>query len=247
MSSRPGVQLARYLAQCGVAARRACDDLIKAGRVTVNGNPGLTTMRVILDQDVVAVDGREVRPEELHYYLLHKPSGYTCSAADAHAEYLALDLLQLPHQVRVFSVGRLDRESEGLLLFTNDGELAHRLLHPSYGIRKTYDVEVAGEVTAEGLAALRAGIEDDGERLVALSTEVVDQWTDGAWLRIIVAEGRKREIRRMCRFLGLTVTALRRTQFGPLVLENWRPGHYRRLTAAEVARLRQAVELPTVP
>jgi 23S rRNA pseudouridine2605 synthase len=244
MSARPGVQLARYLAQCGIAARRACDELIKAGRVTVNGQPGQPTTRVLPEQDEVALDGRPVRPEELHYYLLHKPAGYTCTAADPYAEQLAVELLHLPPDIHVNSVGRLDRESEGLLLFTNDGELAHRLLHPSYGIRKTYDVEVRGEVTAAGLDELRAGIEDEGERLRAVSTEVVDQWAGGAWLRIVVAEGRKREIRRMCRYLGLTVTALRRTHFGPLALGSWRPGHYRRLTAAELAALRQAVDLP---
>lgn len=242
--SRDGMVLARYLALAGVGSRRANEGLIRAGRVLVNGEVCAdVTRRVVPGRDRVACDGRDLDLEPKRYVLLHKPRGYTCSAADRHADKLALDLLaDVPE--RLFSVGRLDRDSEGLLLFTNDGDWANRLTHPRYGVEKTYCVTVQGRVTPEALPAMLAGIEDDGELLRATVARVRTPRPDGAVLEIRVREGRKREIRRLCERVGLRVRRLLRTGFGPLELGTFAPGTWRDLTAAEVTRLKEAANSP---
>ena len=236
--------LAHFLALAGVASRRASEDLIRSGAAAVNGQVVRdVATRVSPDTDRVACGGRELSLAPKRYYLLHKPAGYTCSAADRHAARLAIELLALPAGERVFSVGRLDRDSEGLLLFTSDGDLANGLTHPRYGVLKTYCVEVAGRVGPVALKRLEQGVVDEGERLQARQAEVVEQRSDTATLRIVVSEGKKREIRRMCRQLGLRVTRLRRVGFGPLELGEFRPGFSRELTPAELAQLRTAAGL----
>jgi 23S rRNA pseudouridine2605 synthase len=236
MDNEP-VVLSRYLAKCGLVSRRGAAQWIADGRVRVNSEvvrePG---RRVVPGVDHVSVDGRPAVVEAHTYLMLNKPPGYTCSASDPHADKLAVDLLRdVPE--RVFSIGRLDRDSEGLLLFTNDGELANQLAHPRYQVRKSYRVDVVGAVTPELLKELISGIEDDGERLSAESAEIACQSGDMATLQIVLNEGRKREIRRMCRHCGWSVRRLQRTRFGPLDLGPLAPGEWRLLTAREVATL----------
>jgi pseudouridine synthase len=236
MVSEP-VVLSRFLAMCGLVSRRGAARWIIDGRVAVNGQtvtePG---RRVVPGVDEVMVDGRVATVEAHVYIMLNKPPGYTCSASDPHAEKLALDLIDGVSQ-RLFSVGRLDRDSEGLLLFTNDGDLANRLAHPRYEVSKVYHVEVQGKVTQELLASLVAGIIDEGERLCAKSAELQERTAATAALKIVLSQGRKREIRRMCRQLGWSVKRLQRKSFGALELGGLAPGDWRRLTDAEVARL----------
>jgi 23S rRNA pseudouridine2605 synthase len=232
--------LSKYLAACGVASRRAAAEIVKSGHVTVNGtvcnDPGYR----VSPEDSIAVDGNPIAVEKKVWLMLHKPAGYVCSSADPHAEKLAIELVHPLTQVRVFSVGRLDRDSEGLILFTNEGELANQLLHPSHGVRKTYEVSCRGTVTDDRLSELTDGIVDEGERLTAQSVERLSAAPGCTALRITVSEGKKREVRRMCTYLGLRVERLVRTIFGPLTLDRLPSGEARQLTAEELAALRRA-------
>ena len=236
-----GVVLASFLAQTGRGSRRRCAALIEAGQVTVDGAVvTLPGTRFDPARAVVCVGGQPVQAQALHYRLLHKPRGYVCTLSDPYAKRLVTELLPLPPGLRLFPIGRLDRDSEGLLLFTNDGDLANRLLHPRYGLTKEYEVTVHGRIRPEALARLTAGIEDLGERLRAQSVEVVERGAAGGVLRVVVAEGKKHEVRRLCRHARLRVERLVRVRFGPLALGEFRPAFQRELTAAEVAALRAA-------
>ncbi len=238
------MRLARYLAKAGVASRRHCETFIAAGRVSVNGEIVRTpATNVRPGHDKVSFDGKPVTVDAHAYYLLNKPPGYTCTAHDPHASHKALDLIDLPDDLRLFSVGRLDKESEGLLLFTNDGELAHRLTHPSFQIVKTYLVWVSGTLHEAWLTQLLQGIEEGGEILKAISATVRQREAGRHLLEIAVAEGKNREIRRMCGWLGLTVIRLVRIRFGPIELGSFPTGDFRPLRAAEVQALRAAAGL----
>ncbi len=238
------VRLARFLAAGGLASRRACEDIIRAGRVSVNGQTVTTpACTVVPDRDRVLCDGHAVCPQKAVCLLLNKPVGYTCSARDDHAERLVYELVP-KHLGRLFSVGRLDRDSEGLILLTNDGDLAQRLAHPSGGIRKVYHVDVRGRVDAETLDALRRGIVDDGEFLKPISVTLRRPVGGRVGLAMTLQEGRKREVRRLCAAQGLAVLRLRRVAFGPLRLGNLPAGAWRELTAREQADLRRAGEPP---
>ena len=237
-----GMVLPKFLARAGVGSRRACEKLVRAGDVVVNDEPTTEPgTRVRPGVDRVTCRGNVVALADFVYWLLHKPAGCTCSAADAHAERLAVNLLDVPVGVRVFSIGRLDRDSEGLLLFTNDGDLAQRLLHPRYEVSKVYHATVRGQPGTADLRRMTAGIEDKGERLRAERVDVIEPLQAGACvLRLVLRQGRKREVRRLCRAVGCPVQRLVRTAFGPLELGEFRPGFNRALTAAEVALLQGA-------
>ncbi len=228
-----GERLQKVLAERGWGSRRACEDLIAAGRVMVNGEVAVLGRRVEPARDRVEVDGVPVglRPD-LVYYLLNKPAGVVTTASDTHGRTTVVDLV--PDQPRVFPVGRLDLETEGLLLLTNDGDLAHHLTHPSHGIEKEYLAEVAGGSVAAGkLRALREGVElDDGVTAPAK----VAQPSPGV-LRITIHEGRNRQVRRMCEAVGHPVRRLVRVRIGPLRDQQLAPGAWRLLTADEVRRL----------
>lgn len=240
-SDSQGMVLASFMAQAGVASRRACEKLVRAREVEVNGVvTDIPATRVTPGVDRVCWQGKELRISPKRYYLLHKPVGYLCSAKDPHHATLAISLLDLAADERVYSIGRLDKNSEGLLLFTNDGDLAQRLLHPSHGVAKEYEVEVSGRPQQARLRELLAGIVDRGENLRARSVQVVEARADGGTVRIAVGEGKNHEIRRMCEYLGHKVRRLRRIRFGPLELGKFTPGFSRRLTEAEVAALRSA-------
>lgn len=246
------VRLQKLLADAGIASRRACEGLILAGRVSVNGRVvrELGT-RADPERDDVRLDGQPVRPPtERTYLLLNKPRGYTSTVSDPHAARTVMALL--PEDApRVYPVGRLDRDSEGLLLLTDDGELAERLLHPRYHVEKEYAVLVRGRLTEQTLERLRRGVVIEGGRTAPATVEPGEPPPgigepgafDMLWLRVVLHEGRKRQIREMCARVGLEVVRLVRLRMGPLKLGTLRPGKVRRLTQQEVARLRRACGL----
>jgi pseudouridine synthase len=231
------VRLNAFLARSGVASRRASDELIKAGRVRVNGEPGRLDTSVG-DADVVEVDGRHVAPQRLAYVLLHKPAGVVTTARDPHGRPTVVDLVE--HAVRVVPVGRLDADTTGALLLTNDGPLAHRLAHPRYGVEKTYVAEVEGEPSDEALRQLATGIAlEDGVTAPARVRRI-----GPAQVELVLHEGRKRQVRRMCEAVGHPVQALHRPLYAGLGLGDLEPGEWRELTEAEVEALRALVRTP---
>ena len=231
-----GERLQKVLAAAGLGSRRACEELVAAGRVTVNGEVAALGRRVDPEADRVAVDGVpvSVKPGLVHY-LLNKPRGVVSTADDPQGRPKVVDLV--PAEPRVFPVGRLDADTEGLLLLTNDGELTHRLTHPSYGLEKEYLAEVEGNPRREALRRLRTGVElEDGvtapARASLLAPNVV---------RLVITEGRNRQVRRMCAAVGHPVRRLVRTRIGPLADRRLPPGRWRRLAPGEVRALEQAV------
>jgi 23S rRNA pseudouridine2605 synthase len=229
------VRLNAYLARAGVASRRAADELIKAGRVSVNGEPGqLNTF--VESRDRVEVDGRRVEPQRLAYVLLHKPAGVVTTARDPHRRPTVVELVD--HEARVVPVGRLDADTTGALLLMNDGELAHRLAHPRYGVEKAYDVEVERDPTDEQLQLLRSGVElDDGRTAPAQARRLGRNR-----LELVLHEGRKHQVKRMCAAVGLPVTRLHRPRYAGVELGDLEPGEWRELTPDEVDRLRAATD-----
>lgn len=229
-------RLQKTLARAGLGSRRACEELIAAGRVEVNRRIATLGDRLDPAVDEVRVDGHRVSADPgLRYLALHKPRGVTTTMRDTHAER---DLTRfLPKGPRVFPVGRLDRETEGLLLLTNDGDLAHRLAHPRHGVEKEYLAEVDGVPTQRHVASLRRGVRlEDGPARAADARTAGRTGGRGA-LRIVMTEGRKREVRRMLDAIGLPARRLVRTRVGPVRLGRLRAGESRDLTPAEVRSL----------
>ena len=226
------MRLNAYLARSGVASRRKADELIKAGRVRVNGDPGeLNTF--VGANDTVEVDGRPVEKQALAYLLLHKPAGVVTTASDPHGRPTVVDLVE--HESRVVPVGRLDADTTGVLLLTNDGELAHRLAHPRYEVEKVYEAEVEGEPSDEVLAALAAGVElDDGPTAPAHVSRI-----GPSLIELSIHEGRKHQVKRMLEAVGHPVTRLHRSRYAGLTVEGVEPGRWRELTEQEVASLRE--------
>jgi 23S rRNA pseudouridine2605 synthase len=230
------MRLVKYLAHAGVASRRAAESLVRAGRVTVDGEPVTDPARDVGDRDAVAVDGRRLAgAEERVVYALHKPAGVVSAARDTHGRATVVDLVDDPR--RLYPVGRLDADASGLILLTNDGELAERLTHPRYEVEKVYRARVEPRrVPERALRSLRAGVAlEDG----IASPARVRRLAKGE-IEIAIREGRKRQVRRMLEAVGHRVTSLERVAFGPLRLGGLEPGESRRLSAAEVERLRKA-------
>jgi 23S rRNA pseudouridine2605 synthase len=231
-----GERLQKALARAGFGSRRACEELIEAGRVTVDGEVAALGRQIDPATAVVAVDGVPVgvRPDLVHY-LLNKPAGVVTTAADTHGRPTVVELV--PAEPRVFPVGRLDADTEGLLLLTNDGDLAHRLTHPSFGVDKEYLAEVEGTPSPGALRRLRQGVDlEDGRTAPARASLVPPNA-----IRITIHEGRNRQVRRMCAAVGHPVTRLVRTRIGPLADRRLQPGEWRPLTVTEVRRLQEAV------
>jgi len=227
------MRLNAYLARAGVASRRKADELIKAGRVTVNGEPGqLNTF--VAEHDRVEVDGRPVAKQRLAYVLLHKPAGVVTTARDPHARRTVVDLVR--HKARVVPVGRLDADTTGALLLTNDGELAHRLAHPRYGVEKTYVADVEGEPSDEALRALRDGVELDNGRTAPAKARRLGK----SRVELTIHEGRKHQVKRMLEAVGHPVTRLHRSAYAGLSADDLDPGRWRELTPAEVEALRRS-------
>lgn len=227
------MNLVKYISVCGAASRRCAEALVRSGGVAVDGVVETDPARKLAGSEAVTLDGRPLAiPEKRHYILLHKPRGYVCSNADAHAKHLARELIGLPG-VRLVSAGRLDKESEGAIVFSDDGEFVNRLAHPRYDVRKTYAVSVRPGLTAADRARIVAGIADEGETLRALE---VRELAPGEY-EFVLNAGRKREIRRLVKACGAAVTRLVRTRIGPVALADLPVGKYRELTAAEIAGL----------
>jgi len=236
MTEPHGERLQKVLARAGLGSRRVCEDLIASGRVRVNGERAELGRRVDPESDVVEVDGIavSVRPG-LVYYLLNKPGGVVTTASDPQGRPTVVGLV--PTDPRVFPVGRLDTDTEGLLLLTNDGDLAHRLTHPSFGVEKEYVAEVEGRPPPGAVRRLRHGVElEDG---VTSPARVV--LTPPNVLRITIHEGRNRQVRRMCEAVGHPVRRLVRVRIGPLTDRRLRPGAWRELRTEEVRALERAV------
>jgi 23S rRNA pseudouridine2605 synthase len=225
------MRLNAFLAKAGVASRRKADEFIKAGRVTVNGQPGQLNSE-INENDRVELDGQHLKMRKSRYILLYKPSGYITTLKDPHGRRKVTDLVKI--QDRVVPVGRLDYDTSGALLMTNDGELANRLMHPGFKIDKVYEVEVEGNVTDEILNRLSIGVElDDGKTAPAKARKLADNK-----IELTIHEGRKHQVKRMLAAVGLLVKKLHRSQYAGLNLDGLKPGQWRDLSEAEIQKLR---------
>ena len=238
-------RLQKFLARAGVASRRHAEQMILDGRVNVNGIKILTMGTKVGPKDRIEIDGKPIlQHEEFHYYLLHKPTGVITSTSDPSGRKTVLDLLQgLP--VRVYPVGRLDSDTSGLLLLTNDGELAHRLMHPSFGVAKTYRIWLKGPVDSKTMAILRQGVllEDGKTAPAEVHKAKISTGSDLEVLEITIHEGKNRQIRRMCDTVGFPLYKLERIRFGPLTDPNLKNGQYRHLSLSEIQDLHSQVGL----
>lgn len=230
--SEDQIRLQKVLARRGFGSRRVCDDMIAAGRVTVDGEVAVLGRRVDPETCNVEVDGAPLGVKsDLVHFVLNKPAGVITTASDPEGRPTVVDMV--PRTPRVFPVGRLDADTEGLLLLTNDGDLAHHLTHPSHGVDKEYLVEVEGEVSRSAVRQLRDGVElDDGLTAPARVTAV-----ESSLLKIVIHEGRNRQVRRMCETVGHPVVRLVRIRIGPLSDHQLAPGEWRELTSEEVRGL----------
>jgi 23S rRNA pseudouridine2605 synthase len=235
------VRLAKYIAHCGVTSRRHAEDLVRSGRVLVDGRRVTDPARDVDGRNEVSVDGRAISPELDEHYLLNKPVGVVSTAHDPQGREKVVDLVS--SDARLYPVGRLDADTSGLILLTNDGELANRLMHPSFEIEKTYRARVEGSVSKQALRRLRSGVELADGRTWPAQARVVASDTETTVLELVVHEGRKRQVRRMCEAIGHSVVELERTAYGPLTLAGLAPGEWRALTQQEVDGLRQAVRI----
>jgi 23S rRNA pseudouridine2605 synthase len=231
-------RLNKVLAAAGFGSRRQCDDLIRNGRVAVAGDRVTDLGRKVEEEDEVAVDGKPIHRQKLVYWLVNKPKGYLCTNYDPAGRPRVIDLmLHVPE--RVYTVGRLDEDSEGLILLTNDGELAQRLTHPRYGIEKTYLVQVAGAPTTEEVERLQKGIWTSDGLCRAKRAKRLGKQGHSTWLQIVLAEGKNREIRRMLARLGHKVLSVRRIAIGSIHLSRLKRGKARRVSFDELKLLRR--------
>lgn len=238
-------RIQKVLAEQGVCSRRAAEQLIRDGRVQLNGRPVGLGDKMDTERDIVSVDGQRVfvpRKTEKYYYMLHKPRGYLTTTSDDRGRKTVMELMNgVP--VRVFPVGRLDKDSEGLLILTNDGEFANLMMHPSHGVSKLYRVTVRPHASEEQIIQLTDGVVlDDGTKTRPAVIRVVTDEPERTVLEMTIREGKNRQIRRMCEAVGLDVIRLRRTALGAVRLGMLQPGRYRELTQQEVKALRTAAQ-----
>jgi len=235
-------RLQKILAHAGHGSRRSCEVLISEGRVTVNGELATLGQRADVERDTIEVDGQRVRaPEPSIYIALHKPRGVLSDAGDqTRQRRTVFDLVDVPGHL--FPIGRLDLMSEGLVLLTNDGDLAHRLTHPRYEHNKVYRVRVEGHPDDKALRSWRRGVYLDGRKTVPAEVRVERREKGSTWLRVVLREGRKRQIRRVAAMLGYPVRRLIRVRIGPVDLGDLKPGSWRHLTPSERGALRRLLK-----
>lgn len=231
-------RLQKILARAGLGSRRACEELIRAGRVTVNGQVARLGQKADPRQDHITLDGKPIRVQEGHTYIaLYKPVGVVSTARDPQGRETVLDLVRSP--VRLYPVGRLDYMSEGLVLLTDDGDLAQQLMHPRYEHPKEYMVRLVGCVGDEAIARWREGVLLEDGATAPADVALVRRDRGSTWLRVVLREGRKREIRRVAELLGHSVEQLIRVRIGPVHLGNLQPREWRHLTELELTELRR--------
>lgn len=238
-------RIQKALADMGLCSRRQAEQIILEGRVKLNGHPVKLGDKMDMHEDVLSVDGRTIRPpkkKEYKYYMLHKPRGYITTSSDDRGRKTVMELIKdIPE--RVYPVGRLDKDSEGLLLFTNDGALANALTHPSHQVAKMYRVTVHPAATEEQVVALANGVFlDDGTKTLPAIIRVVAEDEDRTVMEMSIKEGKNRQIRRMCRAVGLDVARLSRKSVGAVKLGMLAPGKYRELKPSEILALKAAAE-----
>jgi 23S rRNA pseudouridine2605 synthase len=234
------VRLNAFLARAGVASRRRADVLIREGRVRVNGEPGQLNT-VVGKRDLVEVDGVRVERQPLSYLLLNKPPDVVTTASDPHGRRTVVDLV--PSEPRVVPVGRLDVDTTGALVLTNDGELAHRLAHPRYGVPKVYEAEVEGTPTSDEVQLLRHGVELEDGLTAPAEVRLIGRSRRAGRLELTLHEGRKHQVKRMCEAVGHPVRQLHRVRYAGLDVAGLAPGEWRELTKDEIAALRAGVGL----
>ncbi|MGC9490402.1 MAG: pseudouridine synthase [Thermovirgaceae bacterium] len=233
-NDKAGIRLNRYLAACGLGSRRKVEELIKNGKVFLNGSKAESPGLRVCSHDRVVVDGLAVEPEDVLYVLFNKPQGFVCSVKDPHNRTV-FEILPREYTERgLFPVGRLDKMSEGLILLTNDGETAFRLTHPGEGTEKTYDVLMSTSVGEGQLKALRKGTSLDGKHVRPLLVVMLPREPKGHWVRFVLNEGVKREIRRLSKNAGLEIRRLVRTGIGKMKLEKLKPGEWREISKTEL-------------
>ncbi|MBQ1237323.1 MAG: rRNA pseudouridine synthase [Oscillospiraceae bacterium] len=238
------VRLQKVLSESGIMSRRKAEEMIELGKVTVNGRKAKIGQKVDPRRDIIAVEGKKVdtRQHQKKYYIaLHKPRGYVTTMSDEMDRRCVADLVK-DAPARVYPVGRLDRDSEGLLLMTNDGEFANKIMHPKFHINKTYRVTVRPDINDEQAMQLAEGVELDGVRTAPAQVMVLTKEPGRVVLQIVIAEGRNRQIRRMCEAVGLEVARLKRVSVGPVRLGMLPPGQWRMLTVPEMSALQSALK-----
>ncbi len=236
------IRLQKYLADCGMGSRRACEEIIENGHVRLNGAVVERQGVKVGPGDQVRVEGKRVAPQKSVYMLLNKPRGVLCTSKDTHDRQTFVDCIPAISE-RIYCVGRLDKESEGLLIITNDGDWAHRLMHPRHHVEKRYRVWTENAVSPEHVVEMRKGVMSDGELLRAVHVKSRKAGKTGHLCEVVLREGRKRQIRRMFSILGYSVKRLCRIATGPLRLGKLRPGEWRHLRPGEVAMLRDVSEI----
>jgi 23S rRNA pseudouridine2605 synthase len=232
------MRLAKYIAVCGVASRRRAEELVAAGRVRVDGERVLDPARDIDERTSVTVDRRPISPEPHEHYMLNKPVGVVSTARDPQGRPKVTDLVR--STARLYPVGRLDADTSGLILLTNDGGLANRLMHPSFEVEKAYRARIEGSVDERALRSLRTGVTLREGRSLPARVRVIRRTGSTTVLELVLHEGRKRQVRRMCEAIGHPVIELERTRYGPLRLGRLASGSARRLTRVEVEQLEGA-------
>ncbi len=232
-------RIQKLIARAGLASRREAERWIEQGRVTLNGKPANVGDRANPSLDRVEVDGRRLSEEQgKRYLMLNKPLGYVTTAHDPKGRATVFDLVvQIPE--RLFSIGRLDLNTEGLLLLTNDGELANRLLHPRFGIPKTYQVKISGELSLVAQQSMEQGVMLEDGITAPAQIDRIRRSRRNTWFELTLTEGRNRQVRRMCEAVGCSVSMLKRVRFGTLDLQKLAVGSFRHLSAAEVSSLRR--------
>lgn len=241
------LRIQKIMADSGVCSRRKAEELIEEGRVKVNGHPAIIGQKLDPMKDLITVDGERiyVQKKKEHFYLMmHKPRGYITSMSDDRGRRCVTELLPEDLPARVFPVGRLDLNSEGLLLFTSDGKFANDMMHPSRKVTKTYRVTVRPDITDEQAAKLAAGVYIDGRITAPADVRVLSKEPNRVVCEIIIHEGRNRQVRKMCEAVGLEVARLKRTAIGPIRLGMLKPGTVRELTKEELRAIRAAISKP---